>query len=417
MRTAPGTGKVALDGLQIGFLSATGSPAHKGARALLLKREDRTGKRHSFTKDAGAVAADLRDGDDALWSAYEATAEPFLKFDCEDRTPVVMTSSEEGHAHLIWLHRRAGESSWTKSTDAESGHDHPWMVTTSEDGSLSIEIGESEGHTHTVDSAVLNGAVAVAALGKHLKEDRDVSKPTTKTDESASARIESLEKNLALATALLGMPASHRKHLISLDGEPVAQSNFLQKNEQERQAEIDRIETEKNASDPIVYTTKAGVEVRKSDGATVLALAKQADAASDENAVLKAESAELRKVNARARLEKRATEDLGHLPGTIDERVAVVEALEKIEDETVREAAFKAVKAGDAAMLAAFQTGGSSTPAPEGTPQGDLDSLAKKYQEANPGTSIEKATSEVLKTPEGKAAYAAGREMSKSYTQ
>ncbi len=74
----------------------------------------------------------------------------------------VMTTATAGHQHLIadadWP---SGETGWARSLGADSGHSHPWVK--QPDGS--IEIGETEGHTHQVGAKV-------AAAGATAKRQR-----------------------------------------------------------------------------------------------------------------------------------------------------------------------------------------------------------------------------------------------------
>ncbi len=91
-------------------LAAVDRPAQQGALAVIMKRAD----------------------------------DPVAK-----RTAVVLTSEAEGHAHALWLYPETtgGETSYAVSEGAENGHSHPWAFTVSG----GIEIGASEGHTHTVE--------------------------------------------------------------------------------------------------------------------------------------------------------------------------------------------------------------------------------------------------------------------------
>jgi hypothetical protein len=99
---------------KIDEISAVDRPAQRGARALIMKR------------DGGA--------DDPV----------------EKR--VWLTDSVEGHAHLVddqtydGQFRDGGDTSWTNSEDADSGHTHPWVRNS--DGSITV--GQADGHDHAV---------------------------------------------------------------------------------------------------------------------------------------------------------------------------------------------------------------------------------------------------------------------------
>jgi len=69
---------------------------------------------------------------------------------------VVLTSSEVGHQHAVdideWTLRRAGGcTSEGYSEGSEEDHEHPFSI----DPSGNVTIGDSQGHTHTVDIASL----------------------------------------------------------------------------------------------------------------------------------------------------------------------------------------------------------------------------------------------------------------------
>ena len=88
--------------------------------------------------------------------------------------------------------------------------------------------------------------------------------------------------------AVLEMPEAIRKHYDGLD--EAGQTEFLAKSADERKSIVEKA----NATDPVVYTTKGGVPIRKSEGATVLALAKQNDEQAEEIAKLRGDSFEKR---------------------------------------------------------------------------------------------------------------------------
>lgn len=79
-------------------------------------------------------------------------------------------------------------------------------------------------------------------------------------------------KSLQREVAVLKMAPAIRKHF---DGLPADQQDgFIAKSDAERQAEVDAVDQ----ADPVVHKCKDGTEIRKSDGAAVLALAKRNDA-------------------------------------------------------------------------------------------------------------------------------------------
>jgi len=100
-------------------------------------------------------------------------------------------------------------------------------------------------------------------------------------------------KALQRENAILKMAPAIRKHFDGLAAD--AQDAFLAKSATDQQAEVDQA----NSADPVVHKCLDGTEIRKSDGAAVLAMAKRNDA-------LSKEIGELREGAAGDAIEKRA---------------------------------------------------------------------------------------------------------------
>ena len=111
-------------------------------------------------------------------------------------------------------------------------------------------------------------------------------------------KMKALEKSVDGLTAIVGMSADERGHYDKLESD--AKAVFLSKSNDERKAEIAEA-VRKAADDDVVYTTTDGDEIRKSDGAIVLKLAKSHDAERKKTARLEAEKDQ-------SSLEKRADE-------------------------------------------------------------------------------------------------------------
>lgn len=103
-------------------------------------------------------------------------------------------------------------------------------------------------------------------------------------------------KSLQREVAVLKMAPPIRKHFDGLAAD--AQTAFLAKSADDQQAEVDGA----NAADPVVHKCLDGTEIRKSDGAGALAMAKRADA-------LSKEVGELREAQSGDAIEKRARTD------------------------------------------------------------------------------------------------------------
>ncbi len=127
-----------------------------------------------------------------------------------------------------------------------------------------------------------------------------------------------------------------------------------------------------------------------SQASLLAALTKQSDKIRED---LTAEEEEAAKELLSARAEK----ELGHLPGTVADRAALLRAIDGIEDEAQRKAALNAIKMPDGLASETMLAGPSNA---------ELDSLAKAYQAANPGVSIEVAHVAILATAKGKELYA-----------
>ena len=357
--------------LRIDELSSVDRPAQVGARALLMKRDGEPG------------------------------APPTRKY---GDTPAVMTSAEDGHSHLVYLSGRAGETSWQKSEDSESGHTHPWIL----EGDGSIVLGESDGHTHVVDQdQVIAALVAMKSAAPITlpKEDRSMPTPTQKSDaeKALEAQNQELQRKLARAEAVAALPVAEREHFEKLDAS--GQDAFMKLDASGRASAV-AAAAEANA---VVYTASDGTVFRKSDDPRLVAMAKRVD---DE--ARKTASAEARAKDAE--YSKRAVEELAHIPGTVAVRAAMLKAVDAIPDEAERKAALEALHAQNAEIGKAFDslgvTGVTARSADPGTAgasgseaERKLDEMAKQLQAAKPGLSFEKAYQQVLESPEGSKLY------------
>ena len=356
--------------LRIDEISGVDVPAQEGARALIIKRDARPG-------------------------------EPV------DKSGLVnlVTGSANGHAHGITVRRyREGELNiWVEHAQAEaddSGHSHSLMMTP--EGAYAVV--ENAGHTHTLDSA----ALAAAIVGT-------VNKEAEMTPEE-KARLEKLEKQLARGSKIIALAADLRTHFDGLADEAL-QDAFLAKSADEQKAEVKKVadeaaaaEAARNAEDPVVHKTKTGIEIRKSDGATMLAMAKEQDKKDAENAELRKTVKDLTDQTGKASYEKRAREELPDVPGSVEARAAMLKAIDGIEDEAHRKAALAALKSKGDGISKLFKSIGTADPGADDATGGDdpsdkLEALAKAYQKDHPELSYEQAEARVLETPEGSELY------------
>jgi hypothetical protein len=349
-------------------LSAVDHPAQEGARAVLLKR--------------GAPAQ--KNGGE-----YEAPA-------------AVMTNAVEGHAHLVYLRGRAGETSWATSADADSGHGHPWVL--GADGTLTI--GESEGHSHEVDqAAVVSALLAEKNAGASGEEgDEMAAKANPATPASGSEGLEAvvaenatLKARLEQLEAVTSLTAPQRAHFDGLD--EAGRSAFLAKSAGERDADLERAAAAAAQADPVVYKADDGTEFRKSDDPRLVSLAKRGD--EDRRARKVAEQ-----LASDAQYEKRVAAEIPHVAGSVSTRVAMLRAIDSIEDEAVRKEATEALHAQNAQMATAFEEHGVRREPAAVSAEAQLDQLAEEVGKAQPTLTPEQAYAKAIETPAGRALYA-----------
>ena len=122
----------------------------------------------------------------------------------------------------------------------------------------------------------------------------------------------------------------------------------------------------------MIYKASDGAEYRESDGENTIRLAKQADSLAKRLAKSEAE-------RSIAKLEKRADDELGNMPGDVKVRTSVLKAVDAIEDDEVRKGALELLKAGNTAMSKGTQRLGTSRGLDLDTPsdaEGQLNKLA-----------------------------------------
>jgi hypothetical protein len=193
------------------------------------------------------------------------------------------------------------------------------------------------------------------------------------------------------------MSDDEKAHFATLDD--VAKRGFVSLSSDDRAEEIEDVTKAANDADPVVYKSADGTEIRTSDGPAVLALTKRADRAEK-----RAEAAEAKASDIDVR--KRASDDLASLPGSLDERTALLKAVESIVDDGERDAALAALKAGNTALAKGFENRGTSfEDIDAGSAEGQLDALAKRYVESHDDVSEAVAYTKVLETTEGRRLY------------
>ena len=264
--------------LVIDELSGVSTPAQEHAQTVLMKRAD--GPRSQRVKKDDLVS--------------------------------VVTGQAAGHQHGISV-ERYGDSppriyvSYAQAEGAETGHDH--QLIRQDDGTYKVLT--NAGHTHSLNSAALSAAI-IDAVTKE-EDMNDVEKAAMKKLEDDNARL----------GKIVGLTAARKAHYDTLI-EDAKKDAFLAMTPENQDREIqvakeaeEAAKAAEDAKNPVVYTTKSGIAIRKSDGEATLALAKQAD--EDRERADKAEKAakEAQDTTAWATYQKRAAEELGNMPGDI----------------------------------------------------------------------------------------------------
>lgn len=249
----------------------------------------------------------------------------------------------------------------------------------------------------------------LAGMSKNAPADvagRDVGeKEKTMTDlnKKAAEQVDDLKAQLAKSNMIAALNDAEKAYYQPI-AKDAAGDDFLKMDAGERQklvaAHVKEVEKRALDADPVVYTTMDGHDLRKSAGAAFIEIAKSNDA-------LRKQLAASQEATANMALEKRAEEELPHVPGTVQQRAAMLKALDGIEDEGNRAAAHAALKAQNDAMAFAFTTKGHvAATSPAGSPEAELEKMAAEHQAKNPGMSMEKAHADVMATPAGAELYA-----------
>jgi hypothetical protein len=150
----------------------------------------------------------------------------------------------------------------------------------------------------------------------------------------------------------------------------------------------------------VVYTADDGSVFTKSDDQRLVKMARERD--EDRKALTE----EILK-GKRLTFAKRATDELGHLTGDVAHKVALLEVVETIQDETIRKAVTAILHSNDngvaQAMTRLGTTGAGATSPSE--PEQKIEKLAKALS-TDKKISFAKAYAEVLESSEGRTLYA-----------
>jgi len=325
--------------MKINFGSAVADPAQPDATAVLLMKRREDGETPSTPASSSSLETSKRMESGAL------------------------TTSDQGHAHLIDVGVSEGMTSWEPLPGSDRGHSHPFVVAA--DGT--VVVGQSEGHSHSV-----------AVEARKSAETGDDNGGATVDEKELQAQIEAEKKRADEAEASL---AAEKKRA----------------DEAEAKVEAAKAAGERTP----VYTSKStGDHFYEDDDARLVAMAKRAD--EDRERAEKAE-AEQRMTSFKAR----ASAELDKLPGSDDVKAKVLKAIDEIElTEDERKEADALFRAANEQVASAFKRNGASggESGTGGQDAGDVDARWKagvaKYAKEHEVTTT-KAHLAFKSTPEG----------------
>ena len=233
-----------------------------------------------------------------------------------------------------------------------------------------------------------NTAVSATPL---KKEDEEMA--TKEENEVQAKEISRLSKALAIAVALGSMSDTQKSYHANLD--EASQTAFASMSA----IEMDSAISKSQEADPIAYTARDGEVFRKSDGERIIKMVKRQDATDEENERLQKEATD-------TRLTKAAADTMGHLPGEVADKAAMLKAIETITDLDQRGRISKIIASQNEGMGELFsESGGTQTAKQSASANEQLDNMAKAHQEKEGGT-FDQALDAVCQTSEGATLYA-----------
>lgn len=376
-----------------------------------------------------------------------------------------LTSSANGHQHMVMLDRGDGPLTSGSTSYDQTGHTHSWIVT--EDGQYVM--GEAAGHTHEIqtvskagpstkereklaesgaamedgsypisDGSDLKNAISAfgraknkAAVAKHIKAraralgltdqlpEEGVLASLLKNDDSASDAASGGEGD-DMPEVKKGADANDPAAQISILQKRLARAEFLGSLSDTRKAAF------------LAMSEEGREEVLKMEGeARFQAIDSEISKKNDENPVIfksrdgvayrrnddprlveqarrldkmSDDLAKSQAVAEQAALEKRVNEQFSHLPGTTEHRCAMVKAIDAIPDAAAREHALNTLRTQNEELRLAFKRRGTTAGETAGDPESQLEALAKKHAADNK-TTFEEGYAAVLKTDTGRKLF------------
>lgn len=230
-----------------------------------------------------------------------------------------------------------------------------------------------------------------------------------------------IKSNPAMAGIDAGDPGDHTVKLMEKTmtdsttkvAELESQIATLKTNLAKAQGTIVELTTAKTAAETKLADLTKSIEVAKTDESMEIGEGEarqtvRKSVVGDQTwAIFKAQAAQIAKAEAEREalvFTKRASDEIGALPGDLSVKGQVLKALTGIGDETVRNCAFAMLKAGSAAMKSGFRPVGVDGGGDEDDPVTKLEKMAKEYAKTH-SVNIAKAMDVVVQTDEGKRLY------------
>jgi len=353
-----GKNVIVIHEMELSETSGVDVPAQEGARVLIRKR------------GSGDTSTEVKKSDDR--DQIDRDNEEFAK-------AIYITTETDGHQHTF--SDRGGEVVWG-DTDFVEGresdyHSHPWVR--SDNGE--IVLAAAEDHTHEVSEPLRKQAQERIEANMSKKNDTNVETNTELED--LKKGLEETKKELTFAKAwgeLTDAEKTFAKTLSEDDRKTFATLELAKRNEMMSKAPD---------PDPVVFTAHDGTEFRKSAGSAMINIAKQNDL--------------LIRQNREMTFRKRAETELPKLPGEDITKMALLEAVESIEDEAIRKSIGEMLAAANTSMSKAFVRAGEN---PTGN-ESNGDAFVKQAMEfaKSNKVSLAEAYRQLVHTDEGAAAY------------
>ena len=254
------------------------------------------------------------------------------------------------------------------------------------------------------------GSVSVAALMSGQPNSTSVDKSADdlgnqprendmadKNADTQSADLKKRDDEIARLSAIVDLTPEHRAHYDKLDDGK--KGVFLSKSFADKSEELEAVEK----ANPVVYTDKKGREYRKNDDARLVDMAKERDQDAEAMAKFRTEAEQ-------ATFEKKADDLLGLIPGEKVEKIALVRAIAKIDDEDTRSSVEKLLDGANKIYKMALTTSGvteTADPEAPATAKQLLDTKTAEILANEPTLREDQALSKVLDTREGQLLYKA----------